>query len=195
MAHRRLVTRIFSINHNDSLGKYLGCPVFQKRPNCSTFQDLTNRATTKLEGWKANCLSKAERAVLIQSHMESLSAHTMQCFQLPNRMATKIDRLNREFFWNKNDTDKGLLLVAWDRACRPKDRGGLGLRKTVAINIAFQCKLAWKVLTNNGSMWVRLMHTKYLQNQEFFCVKFKQGYSNVWRNIMKCKALTRQGMV
>jgi len=57
-AHRHLVAGIFSINHNESLGKYLGCPIFQKRPNRSTFQELLNKAMTKLEGWKANCLSK-----------------------------------------------------------------------------------------------------------------------------------------
>jgi len=27
-AHRHLVAGIFSVNHSDSLGKYLGCPVF-----------------------------------------------------------------------------------------------------------------------------------------------------------------------
>ena len=78
--HRQLVAGIFSINPSDSLGKYLGCVVFQKRLNCSTFQDLINRSTTKLEGWRANCLSKAGRAVIIQSHLEPLPEHTMQYF-------------------------------------------------------------------------------------------------------------------
>ena len=30
----------------------------------------------------------------------------------------------------------------------PKNRGGLELRKTKAINKVFQCELAWEVLTN-----------------------------------------------
>ena len=59
--HRQVVAGIFSINHSDSLGKYLGCLVFQKRPDRSTFQDLINRAPTKLKGWKANYLSKGRR--------------------------------------------------------------------------------------------------------------------------------------
>jgi len=108
---------------------------------------------------------------------------------------TNFDQLNREFFWKKNSTDKGLPLVAWDRIRRLKDRGGIGLRKIVAVNTTFQCKLAWKVLTNNESMWVQIMHNKYLQNQDFFRTKIKQGDSNVWRSIMKCKELIRQAMV
>jgi len=102
--HQQVVAGIFNITHSDSLGKYLGCPVFQKRLNTSIFQELVEKAMAKLGGWKANCLSKAGRIVLIQSHLESLPAHTMQCFQLPIGVTTNIDRINREFFWKKNNT-------------------------------------------------------------------------------------------
>jgi len=40
-------------------------------------------------------------------------------------IATQIDRLNREFFWMKNNTDKGLPLVAWNGICRPKIEEGM----------------------------------------------------------------------
>jgi len=93
-----VVAGIFNITHSESLGKYLGYPVFQKNPNCSIFQELIDRTMTQLDGWKANCLSKAGRIVLIQSHIESLSAHTMQCFQLPSVITAQVDRLSREFF-------------------------------------------------------------------------------------------------
>jgi len=49
----------------------------------------------------------------------------------------------------------------------PKAKGGLGLRKAEAINKAFQCKLAWKILTNEESIWVKAMHAKYLRTQDF----------------------------
>jgi len=83
------------------LGKYLGCPVFQKKPSPALFRELSDKAMTKLAGGKANCLSKAGRAVLIQSHLESLPAHTMQCFQLPVAISNDIDRVNRNFFLEK----------------------------------------------------------------------------------------------
>jgi len=133
---------IFNITHSDSLGKYLGCPVFQKRPNSTTFSELIDKAMNKLVGWKAKCLSKGGRSILIQSHLESLPAHTMQCFQLLAGVANNIDKINREFFWKCFNTDKGLPLVAWNKICRPKQNGGIGLRKTAAINKAYQSKLA-----------------------------------------------------
>jgi len=140
-------------------------------------------------------MSKASTTVLIQSHLESLPAHTMQCFQLPSAVATNIDRVSREFFWKKNNTEKGLLLVAWDKICQPKQNGGIGLRKTVAVNRAYQSKLAWKILTNQDSIWVRIMRKKYLRHHDFLNTQIKQGDSVVWTNIMKCRELIRQGLI
>ena len=73
--HKQLVAGSFNITHSESLGKYLGCPIFQSRANRNIFQGIINKATMKLVGWKANCLSKAGRIVLIQSHLEALPVH------------------------------------------------------------------------------------------------------------------------
>jgi len=66
----------------------------------------------------------------------------MQCFRLPSRVSEKLDQINREFFWKNSSTRKGLPLIAWDKICCPKTIGGLGLRKTAAVNLAFLAKLA-----------------------------------------------------
>ena len=95
----------------------------------------------------------------------------MQCFHLPNVITDQVDRLSREFFWKMNNIEKGLPLIAWDRVCRPKDRGGIGLHKTAAVNITFQCKLAWNVLTNNESLWAKCMWHKYLSQDDYFQYK------------------------
>jgi len=72
-------------------------------------------------------------------------------------IATQIDRLNREFFWEKSNTVKEMALVAWGKICTPKEKSGLGLHKIAALNIAFQCKLAWKILTEKENIWVRIV--------------------------------------
>jgi len=110
--HRQLVSGILNISHSDLLEKYLGCPVLQQCLNRTAFHEIINKATAKLEGWKANYLSKVGRTVQIQSHLESLLAHTMQCFQLPNAITSQLDRINRDFLWEKSNIEKGLHLIA-----------------------------------------------------------------------------------
>jgi len=84
----------------------------------SIFQDLLSRTMTKLEGWKAKCFSKAGRTVLIQSHLESLPAHTMQCFSLPRKTTTGVNKIARDFFGEKSSTQHGIPTVSWDKSCR-----------------------------------------------------------------------------
>ena len=158
-----MVVGIFNITHRESQGKYLGCLVFQQWANKNIFQGIIHKEATKLEGWKANYLSKAERTVLIQSHLEALPVRTMQCFQLPKAITLQLARINREFLGKNNNTEKGLNLIAWDKICMPKVKGRLGLRKTEAINKVFQCKLAWIILTDEEIIWIREMRIKYLK--------------------------------
>ena len=67
--------------------------------------------------------------VLIQANVESMSAHTMRCFQLPKETTRPIDKISKDLFWKKSTENKGLPMVSWDKVCRPKKVGGLGLRK------------------------------------------------------------------
>jgi len=61
----------------------------------------------------------------------------MQCFQLPQATLDQLNRTHRKFFWKTSSSEKGLPLVAWDKICLPKAKGGLGLRKSEAVNQAF----------------------------------------------------------
>ena len=54
-------------------------------------------------------------------------------------------------------------MVAWGKVCTPKKLGGLGLRKMAAVDCAYQCKLAWKILDGNESLWTSVMRAKYLR--------------------------------
>jgi len=174
---KQVVGGIFNIPHSTSLGKYLGCSLFQGWADPELFQTLMTKASSKLDSWKAKCFSKAGRVVLIQSNPETLPSHTMQCFRLPSRITDQIDRIHRDFFWNNSASDRGFSLIAWDKICRPKKLGGLGLRKTVAVNTAFLAKLVWKLLTQLENFWVQQVRAKYGETDHFFESKAKPADS------------------
>ena len=72
-----------------------------------------------------------------KTNLETMLAHTMQCFQRPSSIGKKIDKVNRDFFWKKTGNIKGLPMISWDKIYRPKKSGGLGLRKIEAVNSIF----------------------------------------------------------
>jgi len=102
-AQKQMVADLMNIPWSNSLGKYLGCSTLQGRPRVTNFTYLIPRTLNKLEGWKAHCFSKAGRTILIQSHLESLPAHTMQCFTLPHKISSTLDTLARDFFWKNSN--------------------------------------------------------------------------------------------
>jgi len=115
--------------------------VFKGRPKLETFSELVNKTALELQSWTASNISKAGRVALIQTNAESMLAHTMRCFQLSCATSRQIDKINRDFFWKKSNSIKGLPMVSWHKIYRPKKSGGLGLRKMETINSAFLSNL------------------------------------------------------
>lgn len=62
----------------------------------------------------------------------------MQSFTLPSYNLTKLDKINRNFFWNKDSNSKSPNLIGWDNVCKPKDLGGFGSEKQKPL--IKQCK-------------------------------------------------------
>jgi len=75
--------------------------LLQGRPAETTFQNNKSKATTKLDNWKANSLSKEGRTISTQSYLKSLPAPAMQCFHFQHPLLTNFDRLHRNFFWKR----------------------------------------------------------------------------------------------
>jgi len=191
---KHAVGSFFNIPHSSALGKYLGCSLFQGRPSANLFSSLTTRAASKLDSWKAKCFSKVGRVVLIQSNLESLPTHTMQCYKLPSRVTDQLDRINRDFFWKASPASRGMPLVAWDTICRPKKFGGLGLRKTAPVNTAFLAKLVWKFLTRADNYWVQQMRAKYGTPDQFFTSRSKPTDSWAWKCLLRVRPFIQQGI-
>ena len=109
----------------------------------------------------------------------------MNSFKLTKKNNEELDKINRNFLWLPNmgvNGTKAFPLIAWDDVCRPKYEGGRGIRKNEDVNRASIAKLGWKILTDNDSIWVRIMRDKYVKNDNFFRIPKKAGDSNVERN-------------
>ena len=110
-------------------------------------------------------------------------------------MVDKIERIQRNFLWSGTEEKNKLSLVNWEEVCKPKEKGGLGVRRLRDLNKAILTKIGWRLGEDNTD-WGNIMKAKYLSNSLFTWNLFNndlQGGSKIWMNIVKSRSLLREG--
>lgn len=80
------------------LGRYVGVIFSNYKPIYSDFHSLIRNVHGKTNSWYNHFLSKAEKSVLFQSHLESTPAYHMACTKVRTKICSTIDAINRKFF-------------------------------------------------------------------------------------------------
>uniref|UniRef100_A0A2N9H5A8 CCHC-type domain-containing protein n=1 Tax=Fagus sylvatica TaxID=28930 RepID=A0A2N9H5A8_FAGSY len=158
---RQHLCGILGVSSTPNIGKYLGFPLRPNGRSSRDFDFIVDKVQAKLSSWKAKLLSPAGRIVLIQSVISSIPAYYMQNVALPVRICSKLDKLNRDFLWGSSSKRKKMHMVGWEKVCKPKDKGGLGLYSTKSRNIALLAKLNWRVMEDADALWAKTLQSKY----------------------------------
>lgn len=86
-------------------------------------------------------------------------------------------------------------LVGWDVMCRPKEKGGVGLRHAEATNKSLLLKLALRLLNHGNDRWAKIIHSKYgIDDHGPVIFKHKQRSSIVRKDLEWAKELLRKGL-
>ena len=147
------------------LGNYLGVPLIHGRISTKTYDVIVEKTKKCLAAWKCDSLSIAGRATLIKSVTSALPVYAMQSVKLPVEICNKLDKLNRDFLWGHSASKSAAHLVSWDTVCLPKHSGGLGIKKSKAMNQALLAKAGWRLLHNDSGFWSHLLKCKYLRSR------------------------------
>ena len=144
-----------------NLGKYLGFPIKHRGTTNEDLNFVLERVKQKLAGWKANLLSFASKAVLIQASTSTILAYIMQCMALPKKLLDNIDMVNRNFLCRSMNDAKKVHWVGWHKVTKPKEEGGLGIQVAKDRNQALLAKLNWRFRMEKDALWVKVLNSKY----------------------------------
>ncbi|CAL1358518.1 unnamed protein product [Linum trigynum] len=187
---------LMGIPRTSNLGKYLGVPVIHGRVTKETYKYILENIDRRLASWKTKSLSLAGRVTLATSVLNALPNYTMQTAVLPCNVCDQIDKKIRGFVWGRDNGKDKAHLVTWERICKSKEEGGLGLRSARALNLAYLMKLGWQFLNNDESLWVRVLHAKYVKQNDDGSVAFRQQrVSRLWKGIKDALPLLKQNTI
>ena len=98
---------------------------------------------------------------LIQSSLSHIPSYFLFLFKIPISIASKIEKLQRDFLWSGAGEGKKDHLIRWDVVCRPKKLGGLGFGKISLRNIALLGKWLWRFPRKRNGLWHKVIASIY----------------------------------
>ncbi|XP_015950755.1 uncharacterized protein LOC107475603 [Arachis duranensis] len=184
--------KIFCESSGQKVSLNKSCVFFSKNVNHNIREELSQELGIPLTSNLGKYLGvpliheKCRRATLVQSVLSSIPSYVMQTMKVLIKICNKIDKICRDFLWGSSDQDRKIHPLSWDTVCKPKDQGGLDIRKAQETNNIFLMKPAWGLMTKSDSLWVKVFKAKYSCGENLIPkVHQKANCSNAWKGIVK----------
>ena len=125
----------------------------QINPNCFT-------PINKIRPIKA-FLSRGGRLTLIHSVVSSIPIYYLSLFKAPIGVIRAIEKVMKDFLWERGDVLGGDHLVGWATVCLAKDKGGLRIGNLEKRYKALLMKWFWSFPNECNSLWYKVIKSKF----------------------------------
>ncbi|KAG6513034.1 hypothetical protein ZIOFF_031180 [Zingiber officinale] len=170
---------------------YLGVPIISGNKRTVHFAPLLAKIQRKFQGWNLSRLSHGGRLMLIQSVLISLPVYLLQVIQPPLEVLRKLEGVFASFFWSSVGHDRKVHWVAWRDICRPKQEGGLGIRRLSEVGVALSMKL-WFRFREQCTQWARFLRRSYCGTVDPGMVTLRSNASPSWRRMIQTRAVAER---
>jgi hypothetical protein len=139
---------------------------------------MVSRVERRLGGI-ADFLDYGGKLLMVKSVLSSLPIFFMCCLDIPVSVKEQLIKYMRHCLWRKKTGDvqsNGPALVAWEKNCRPKNQGGLGVLDISVQNNALLIKNLHKFYNRMDIPWVNLIWDSNYSNNSLPGKKFEGSF-------------------
>ncbi|WOH13938.1 hypothetical protein DCAR_0933451 [Daucus carota subsp. sativus] len=145
---------VLNCMHGELPFTYLGATIGTSPTSIKFWDPLLLKLKRKLNAFEASNISMAGRLVLLKAALDSTPVYWLSLYKLPVSVANSIERIRRRFLWGESsETHRKLHLIGWDRICKNKQEGGLGIVPVKQRNDVLLAKWWWRAYQERGSYW------------------------------------------
>ncbi|GKV11786.1 hypothetical protein SLEP1_g23006 [Rubroshorea leprosula] len=112
----------------------------------------------------AKLLANRLRKVLDKIIGEHLPVYLMSAYKIPKGILFTLDKIHKNFLWGGMGERKKIGWVKWERVCRKKECGGLGVKDLRKFNMALLGKWWGRLAKGEDGLWSKVMSSKYGEN-------------------------------
>lgn len=102
-------------------------PFGNEHSSVGMWKPIIEKFENRLAGWMTKMLSVGGKVTLLKSVVGSLSIFLISLFQLSKEVKKEVEKIKRRFLWSEIDEKRKVHYVGWDKICRYKEDGGLGV--------------------------------------------------------------------
>uniref|UniRef100_A0A453JT76 Reverse transcriptase zinc-binding domain-containing protein n=1 Tax=Aegilops tauschii subsp. strangulata TaxID=200361 RepID=A0A453JT76_AEGTS len=134
--------------------KYLGLQLSIWQLTRAEWQPIVDNVLNFLPGWQRGLITRAGRLVLVHDVVMARPTHHLLVADAPKWAVECVNKRCRAFFWEGTEQiHGGQCLVSWQKVCRPKELGGLGIMDLKRHGLALRLRWEWLRRTDPSKPW------------------------------------------
>jgi hypothetical protein len=115
-----------------------------------------------LSSWTFRSLNLLSHLILLKSILQTFPTYSFYALAALDFILTSIKNLQRNVLWKGAKNEWKIALISWEKICKPKLKGGLGLWDPTILNKVLSAKIWWRWIKRQKDLWDRLWRKKYV---------------------------------
>ncbi|GJX11866.1 RNA-directed DNA polymerase, eukaryota [Tanacetum coccineum] len=141
--------------------RYLGVSVGAQMSRNFAWANTIQNLHSWLSRSKVKTLLVGGRLTLLKSVLGASPLYNLSIYKAPTGVLHDMESISSIFFNGADSSERKITWVAWEKVLAYKKNGGLGVSSFHALNRALLLKWVWLFLSQDGSIWSRVISAIY----------------------------------